>query len=295
MARLVAIQSAKIQRVAYGFGVDPSRADLEVALELDWDTIYGQTELITNDSYRAEIGDDWDGTQGVQSAEDIQATLDRDDPVIQTTTGSALTISLADKKRHHHVILEHNVTSIALVDVPGVGTYEVEFIQDAVGGRTVTGWSGNVVWAEGTAPTLEGAANTGKLTRLHYQGPSQDLYFGSLEIKYLFPTTAVFLAEINNTSTAGAVTVDWNYGQKQRLTLSENVTSITFVEPPGIGNFMLKIIQDSTPRTVTGWAGSVLWPGGTDPTISVGSGAIDLLAFYYDGTNWFAVASQNFL
>ena len=36
-------------------------------------------------------------------------------------------------------------------------------------------------------------------------------------------------------------TIDWTTRQKQEITLSANVTSITFTAPPGIGNFMLVI------------------------------------------------------
>jgi len=57
---------------------------------------------------------------------------------------------------------------------------------------------------------------------------------------------------------------------------------------------MFKLIQDATgSRTVT-WPAAVLWPGGTAPTLSTGANAVDLVALYYDGTNYYGVASLAF-
>jgi hypothetical protein len=41
------------------------------------------------------------------------------------------------------------------------------------------------------------------------------------------------------------------------------------------------------------WPGSVKWSGGAAPTLS-GSGKTDLIAFFFDGTNYFASAALDF-
>jgi len=68
-------------------------------------------------------------------------------------------------------------------------------------------------------------------------------------------------------------------------TLSGN-TTYTFTNPAASGrvsSFTLKVTQDSSPRTIT-WPASVDWPGGTAPTISTGSGNVDIFVFVtYDG------------
>jgi|GEM_PF-1998319 len=107
--------------------------------------------------------------------------------------------------------------------------------------------------------------------------------------------TADFGSEYANGSQSGpSYTLDWANGQKQAITLAGNITSLTITAPPGVGNFLLRILQDATGgRTIT-WPGSVKWAGGAAPTLSVGANAVDIVTFYYNGTNYFGVASLNF-
>jgi len=39
---------------------------------------------------------------------------------------------------------------------------------------------------------------------------------------------------------------------------------------------------------------SILWPGAVDPVLSTGSGDIDLITFYFDGTSYLGVANYDF-
>lgn len=105
-----------------------------------------------------------------------------------------------------------------------------------------------------------------------------------------------FPAEFDNGNETGTFALDWNNGQKQRATLTGNITTLNITAPSvgGAGNFMLKLIQDGTGgRTVT-WPASVRWSGGTAPTLSTGAGAIDLIGFYWDGTNYYGFFGLNF-
>ena len=95
------------------------------------------------------------------------------------------------------------------------------------------------------------------------------------------------------TSTSNEATIDWKAGNKAQLTLSENITTFNFTAPSKPCSLLLKIIQDSTPRTIA-WAGTVKWPAATAPTLSIGSGDIDIVSFYYDGTNYYGTFSQDF-
>jgi len=106
-----------------------------------------------------------------------------------------------------------------------------------------------------------------------------------------------FPVEFDNGNEAGPTfLLDWNAGQKQRATLTGNITTVTItdLDVGAAANFILVLVQDATGgRTVT-WPAAVLWPGGTAPTLSVGASAVDLIAFYWDGTNYYGVASLNF-
>lgn len=105
--------------------------------------------------------------------------------------------------------------------------------------------------------------------------------------------TATFDAEVDNGNSGTADTINWTVGNKQKSTLTDNCT-FTFTEPAGPCNLILKLIQDATGgRTVT-WPADVNWPSGTPPTLSTGANAIDIVALYYDGTNFYGMASLDF-
>jgi len=95
------------------------------------------------------------------------------------------------------------------------------------------------------------------------------------------------------TSSSGAATIDWKLGNKASITLTENVT-FTFNAPSNPGNLILVMIQDSTGGRTATWPSNVKWVGGTAPTLSTAANAVDIIAFYFDGTNYYGQASLNF-
>lgn len=100
-------------------------------------------------------------------------------------------------------------------------------------------------------------------------------------------------------SSGGSVTIDWSVGNKYFLDLTEDITAVTFTAPPGACNLILQIDQNPTGGwIVSGWpsaGATVLWPGGSAPVITAAANSRDVISFYYDGTNYFGVATQNFL
>ncbi len=98
------------------------------------------------------------------------------------------------------------------------------------------------------------------------------------------------------TYNSGTTTVDWGAGNKASMTFGAgNITTFAFTNPPKPSSLTLKIVQDGTGgRTVGTWDADIKWAGGSAPTLSTGSGAIDLLSFYFDGTNYFGTFSANF-
>ena len=99
------------------------------------------------------------------------------------------------------------------------------------------------------------------------------------------------------TSSSGTATIDCEAGNVFSLTLSENVTTFTWSNPPASGTaygFSLKVIQGSSDYTIS-WPPAVDWPDATAPTLTSGSGAVDQFVFYtHDGgTTWYGfVAGQ---
>jgi hypothetical protein len=100
-------------------------------------------------------------------------------------------------------------------------------------------------------------------------------------------------AEVDNGSSGATATIDWTEGNHQMIILS-NTCVLSFGRPDGACDLVLRLIQDgSGSRTVT-WDGSVLWPGGTAPTLSTGAWDIDVLRFYFDGANYYGSSNLDY-
>lgn len=100
----------------------------------------------------------------------------------------------------------------------------------------------------------------------------------------------VFVNEVDNGNSGAAKTIDWNQGNKQKVVLSEN-TVLSFEYPFGVATVTLKVQQDVTGSRLVTWPATVLWSGGAVPTLTTTGNAIDIIAFYFDGLNWFGSAS----
>jgi len=105
---------------------------------------------------------------------------------------------------------------------------------------------------------------------------------------------ALFSAEYNNGNSGTAATITWANGSKQVLTLTGNAT-LTFSAPAGkAGSFVLRLVQDATgSRTVT-WPAAVKWRGAVAGNLSTAASSVDIVTFYYDGTNYYACASTGY-
>jgi len=101
-------------------------------------------------------------------------------------------------------------------------------------------------------------------------------------------------AEYSMGNQSTSLTLNANNGNFQTFNLNGNVTSVTMVPPlTGIGRFQWRIVQNAS-YTISGWPASVLWPGGTDPTITTGASSIDIITFYWNGTNWYGIWGGDF-
>ena len=90
------------------------------------------------------------------------------------------------------------------------------------------------------------------------------------------------------TSSSNATTINLDTGTNFLHDLTEN-TTFTFSNPPAAaGIFTLKIIQDSSARTIT-WPGTVDWPSATAPTLTSSNNGVDVFVFLTidGGTIWY--------
>ena len=113
-----------------------------------------------------------------------------------------------------------------------------------------------------------------------------------------FSRTASFIIK----SGTDAVSINWNSGNKYHLLL-ENSSTVTFAtNPTNPCNLLLKVAQGNGGSKVITWAvtsGTIYWAGGgvlntDEPTLTTTDDKTDILSFYFDGTNYFGVATLDF-
>jgi hypothetical protein len=107
------------------------------------------------------------------------------------------------------------------------------------------------------------------------------------------PTVTNYVETLFSANTGTALTVDLANGTVQDLTLTGNAT-ITMPTAVAGKSFIIMLNQDATGSRSVTWS-TVVWPGGTAPTITGTASKMDVYSFFSDGTNWYGVTvSQNY-
>jgi hypothetical protein len=94
-------------------------------------------------------------------------------------------------------------------------------------------------------------------------------------------------------SSAGVLNINLNDGASQQTILTENISSLTFVNFNPIATHSstvtLKVQQDGVGNFGIVWPASIVWSGGTAPTVTLAADSIDLFGFttYDAGITWF--------
>ena len=180
-----------------------------------------------------------------------------------------------------------------------------------------SGNTGGLTWAslqvDSTGASLTVGDGGAEDTKVVFDGNAQDFYIGLddsaddlvIGLGSAVGTTPAIHIDENQvvtfdagvseeytavTSSSNATTINCRVGNTFAHTLTEN-TTFTFSNPAASGKttiFLLKLIQDSTARTVT-WPNSVDWAAATAPTISTGNGDDDFFVFATSdgGTIWY--------
>jgi hypothetical protein len=148
---------------------------------------------------------------------------------------------------------------------------------------SVNGQTGVVVLTK-THVGLGNVDNTTDLTK-----PISTAMQAGLDAAHLRVDALDGISNIGTSGSAITVTAGGGNGTAKLMTLNQHCTITFAVNGTGIRSLEFVLTQDTTGgRTVT-WASEVLWPGGTQPSLSVAAGAVDRFIFTtYDlGTTWY--------
>ena len=112
-------------------------------------------------------------------------------------------------------------------------------------------------------------------------------------------TRAAGFAQKDPTYDATTTVVDFRLSNKQNLRFGAgNITNLAMYFPLVSGNFVLLLKQDGTgSRTITNYkvfefdessadgVNTVVWAGGTTPTLTTDANHVDIFSFYWDADN----------
>jgi hypothetical protein len=101
--------------------------------------------------------------------------------------------------------------------------------------------------------------------------------------------SAYYNTEYDAGNSGSALTIDWANGARQKCTLNTATPALTINDPPGVGHWQLKLIQDGTGGRLPTWAGTNYsasrWIGATAaPTPNTAVSGETIADFYFDGT-----------
>ena len=111
-----------------------------------------------------------------------------------------------------------------------------------------------------------------------------------------FITSPGFVLNAETTATpSSAFTVNWTTTLNHRVTITGAALDITFTNPAGPCYVILVVVQGDGDDTID-WTNEadIKWPGNVDPTLSTGSGDVDIVKFYFDGTNYLGLFNGDF-
>ena len=160
-------------------------------------------------------------------------------------------------------------------------------VNQAIGLHTSSGWAGSVGTTSGAA-TAYALLNEDSTTQIQTNGNlnvSGNVSFTS-NIKLAGNGQLVNYRDkvLALGSTGGSIAFDVSQAPTYTLTLTSNLTG-SFSNMPAGSSLTLVITQDGTGGRTQSWTG-VKWAGGSS-TLSTSAGAIDIINFYFDGTNYY--------
>lgn len=208
-------------------------------------------------------------------------------PLSQLDSNFATTITLGNTAiQLGNTVTTLNNMTLANVTISSVATA----ITPAQGGTglTAAGTNGNVLTSNGTAWVSQAAgAATGNVTigntTISLGGTASSL--GNVGLANV--TITNYTETLYAANTGSAITVNLVNGTVQQLLMNASPT-ITMPTAVAGKSFVMMLRQDSTGSRAVTWS-TVVWAGGTAPTVTSTASKQDIYSFFSDGTSWFGV------
>ena len=155
------------------------------------------------------------------------------------------------------------------------------------------GGTGAIAFTTGSIPFISGDVFSENNVNFFWDNVKHALGIGNSSPQHALDVSGALYSRLVTVSPSPSVTVNWNAGNVQTLTLSSN-SALTFSNGQAGGEYKLILNQDATGgRTVT-WPSLVKWANRTTPTLTSAANAIDMASFTFDGSNYLASLGKNF-
>jgi hypothetical protein len=100
--------------------------------------------------------------------------------------------------------------------------------------------------------------------------------------------TITFNGQVNNAATSGAITIDWTTGNYQLQAAPSGTITYTFTAPVGVSHLQLFVAPAALAQMII-WPANLYFLGAT---WSGTNNKAAIINFYYDGTNYYAIGTN---
>lgn len=186
-----------------------------------------------------------------------------------TYTPPDLSSYLTAETSHNDVLVDGDFVTSGFMKTDGSGSYSIDsstYITTCDGGDSGNYGISNIV--SDTTPELGGELDCG--------------------------ANSIGFTKQTATGVVGTTTINWKLGNKFEFTFGAGDETFVFTSPSNPCNIMLMVKQDNNGSRILTYPSNVKWPSNTEPTLSTGANAIDILSFYFDGTDFYGMASLDF-
>ncbi len=187
--------------------------------------------------------------------------------------------------------------------VSGTSKFNIDFSGNVIGVGTInspilsgTTISGNIITAltELYSPIISGTTINSNLHNSSIISGTTISGINTYSNQYATPWISG-----NYSAASGSITVNWNQGSSQLLNFSGlgAVTCAITLSNGLVGStYALQTINNAASGIQVSWANSprILWPAQTSGTMTSGASAVDLFAFFYNGTTYLGSSTNNY-
>lgn len=155
------------------------------------------------------------------------------------------------------------------------------------------GGTGATAFATGSVPFILNGMFSENNLNLFWDNVKHALGVGNSNPQHSLDVSGALYSRLVTVSPSSSVTVDWNAGNVQTLTLSSN-SILTFSNGQAGGEYKLILNQDATGGRSVTWPSSVKWENKTTPTLTSITNATDMASFVFQGTYYLGSFASNF-